>query len=529
MKIAVINTGGTISCVGDPLAPMSASQFATACRSILDPIIAAQYPDLTLSYVTDLTFPESATGTLDSTNLQPSDWCLMAGYILDHYAEYDGWIVLHGTDSMDFSGGALPFLLSSFTAEGVGSAVLSKPVILTGSQVPMFRQAAPGGAITLNYNTDAYQNFCGAVAAAQSGIPELCVYFDGNLFRGARVVKTSANQFNAFSSPNHPPLARFGIDFTIDSALLMPPPVSHAVSLDNPAVRAAARAQLDAVRAGIDRVPVMQLSAFPAWYHSGSGETGGTAFLANIINACVAQGAAGLILESYGEGNFPSGDPDMPSRGAIYRALDAANRQGVVIVDNTQVLQAVVNNSAYAAGAWLPQVGALSPADMTPMASLAKLTILLAAAGHHGWSRDDVRVLMGLSLVGEMIETSRLDSRRNATLLAGQSIATADGSAVLRNDPAEGPVLFDSAGNRLWKPPVAASADQLPVWLTMQNDGNLVLYSRDNAPIWATDTGSANGAPSMLVLAGSTRDRSVSLRIYDYSNGRVSAKLFDQR
>ncbi|MHA6720252.1 asparaginase domain-containing protein [Sphingomonas sp. RS6] len=528
MKIAVINTGGTISCVGDPLAPMSAAEFAEACGSIFDPIFAAQFPDLTLSYVTDLRFPESSTGTLDSTNLQPSDWCLMAGYILDHYAAYDGWIVLHGTDSMDFTGGALPFLLSSFSAVGVPLATLSKPVVLTGSQVPMFRRSAEGGAVTLNYNTDAYQNFCGAVAAAQSGVPEVCVYFDGNLFRGARVVKTNANQFNAFSSPNYPPLGTFGIEFALNPTLLMPPPVSASVSLDDPDALARARAQLDAIRETIDQVPVMQLNAFPAWYRRGTGKADGKAFLADIIAACVAQGAAGLILGSYGEGNFPSGDPDTPSQGAIYQALDAANRKGVVIVDNTQVLQAVVDNSAYAAGAWLPEVGALSPADMTPMAALAKLTVLLAAAAHHGWSADDVRRLMGLSLIGEMIETSRLDSRRNATLLGGQSLTTQDGSAVLRNDPSAGPMLTDAAGNLLWKPPIVPSADQTPVWLAMQNDGNLVLYGRDNAPLWATQTGTPDGASSMLVLAGSARAGSVSLRVYDYSAGRISVTLFEQ-
>ncbi|MFY0312273.1 hypothetical protein ACFMBG_20525 [Leisingera sp. D0M16] len=84
MKICIINTGGTISCVGDPLAPMSAADFAAASQSILNPVLAEEFPDTALVYETDLVFPESTTGTLDSTNLQPSDWCLMAGYILDN-------------------------------------------------------------------------------------------------------------------------------------------------------------------------------------------------------------------------------------------------------------------------------------------------------------------------------------------------------------------------------------------------------------------------------------------------------------
>lgn len=87
MQIAVINTGGTISCVGNPLAPMSAAAFAAACESILNPIIQQQYPGLVITYLTNVTFPESSTGTLDSTNLQPTDWCIMASAILQNYTE----------------------------------------------------------------------------------------------------------------------------------------------------------------------------------------------------------------------------------------------------------------------------------------------------------------------------------------------------------------------------------------------------------------------------------------------------------
>lgn len=524
MDIAVINTGGTISCVGDPLAPMSASAFAAACESILDPIIAVPFPNLTLTYITDLVFPESSTGTLDSTNIQPSDWCLMANYILENYSKYDGWVVLHGTDSMDFTGGALPFLLSCFDRNGIGTALLSKPVIITGSQVPMFHQPSGGGAITLNFNTDAYQNFCGAVAAAQSGVGEVCVYFDSNLFRGARVVKTNASEFDAFSSPNYPALGRFGITFEIEPDLVLAPPVSYSVSLDNPTACAAALAQVNAVAAAINSVPVMQLNAFPAWYNSSNG----TALLANLIDACVGQGLSGLILESYGEGNFPSGNPDTPSQGAVYKALEAANASGVVIVDNTQVLQGTVNDSAYAAGAWLPAVGALSPADMTPMASFAKLTILLAAAAHQGWTPTDVKTLLGLSLVGEMIDVSRLDSRGDSTLLAGQSISCADGSAVLTNDPALGPVLTGTGGAVLWKPLAQPAAAEMPGRLIMQNDGNLVFYSRDNAAMWATNTGDPNGASSILALRGSAAQSTLSLLVYNYSAGVIGATLFTQ-
>lgn len=524
MNIAVINTGGTISCVGSPLQPMSASAFATACQALIDPILLQAFPDLTISYVTDLVFPESSSGTLDSTNLQPTDWCLIASYILEHYDSVDGWVILHGTDSMDFTGTALPFLLSGFDRLGIPTAALSKPVIITGSQVPMFWQDPASQALSLNFNTDAFQNVCGAVAAAQTGIPEVCIYFCSHLFRGNRAVKTNASEFQAFSSPNFPALGQYGITLSLQPALVLPPPVSPDVSLDQPEVCQAAINRLADIAADINSVPVMQFNAFPAWFNAGNA----SAMIAQLIDACVAQGIKGLVLESYGEGNFPSGNPNQSASGAIYQALNAANQAGVVIVDGTQVIQGTVNDSAYAAGAWLPSVGALSPADMTPMAALAKLTVLLAAARHEGWSSDDVKRLMQLNLLGEMLSVSRLDSRVNATLLAGQSLSALDGSATLSNDGVVGPVLRDSAGNVLWQPLTTTSPQDMPGRLIMQNDGNLVFYSRNNAPLWATNTGISTGAASMLMLEGSASEQTLNLLVFNYAACTVSQILFAQ-
>jgi L-asparaginase len=523
MRIGVINTGGTISCAGTPLTPMTAQEFANACRRLINPVLASMYPDLEMTYVTDLAFPESKNGTLDSTNLQPTDWCILADYVLKNYVSFDGWIVLHGTDSMDFTGTALPFLLSAFDARGVATAALSKPVVITGSQMPMFYQAPGSSEVSsLIFNTDAYQNFCGAVAAAQSGIPEVGVYFQNHLYRGNRVVKTNASEFNAFSSPNYPALAEYGVQLTVSAENVLPPPVSHDVSLDSPEVLSRVRAQLAYISANIDQFPVMQFSAFPAQYSAQKS----TALLANLITACVQQGIKGLVLESYGEGNFPSGNPDQAAEGATYRALDAANRAGVVIADCTQVLSGTVNNSAYLAGAWLPQVGALSPADMTPMSAFAKLMILMSAAGFQKWTNPDVKRLFQMSLLGEMIDVSRLDSRGQEVLLAGQSLSTLDGSAQLVNDPAQGPLLKTSKGAVLWRARASFPSTELPGRFVMQNDGNLVFYGRNNAPLWASDTGVNNGSSSQLVLSGSTGEQSVELQIYSYSRRTVTKVLF---
>ena len=528
MKIAVINTGGTISCVGDPLAPMTAEAFAKACRGLLDPILRQQFPDIEMTYLTNVSFPESKTNTLDSTNLQPTDWCIMAAGVLENYAKFDGFVVLHGTDSMDFTGAALPFLLNAFDSNGYGTAVLSRPVVITGSQVPMYYQAKGGSALTLNFNTDAYQNFCGAVAAARSGIPEVCVYFQNHLYRGSRVLKTNASEFNAFSSPNYPTLAEYGVELTLYSENWLPGPVHDSVSLDKSDVLTRQQAVLEGIKADIDNFPVLQFNAFPARYTLSPA----SAFLADLLNGMVKAGAKGVILESYGEGNFPSGNPDTPAEGAVYQALQAANESGVNIVDCTQVIAGTVNSSAYSAGAWLPQVGALSPADMSPMAALVKLMILMTSAAGNGWTREQIQALLQTNLTGEMKSVNSLDSRTASILQPGQSITTLDGSARLINDQTRGPLLM-GAGNPdpLWCLPTPPSTDDLPGHLDMQNDGNLVFYSRYNKALWATNTGDPAGASSKLTLSGhydpeTPANCTLRLQVYNYSDKRVASTLY---
>jgi L-asparaginase len=403
MRLGVINTGGTISCCGQPLTPMSASAFAAAARAILDPLIALESPNVELVYVTDLPFAGAASQTLDSTNVQPSDWCVMARYILQHYAEVDGWVVLHGTDSMAFTGAALSFLLAGFSSEGAVVAGLSKPVILTGSQRPLFCPV-PGttGAWGINHHTDAVDNFCGAVAAAQAQIPEVAVYFDRRLMRANRVIKAHTHDANAFASPNCPDLAEYREALVVHGAHCLPAQASAAASLETMEVRAALRAQLASVAGGIDQFPVMPLQAFPAWsmFNPHTGACAGV--LAQWIDAAVQAGIKGLVLGSYGQGNFPSGHADQPALGASYQALARAHHAGVVIVNGTQVMAGGVGSAAYASGAWLPEVGAISAGDMTPMAALVKLQVLLSMAAHHQWTLETVRSLVQRNLVGEL-------------------------------------------------------------------------------------------------------------------------------
>lgn len=524
MNIAILYTGGTIGSVGDPLGPLSSSQFSSAFGELITPILQQKYSDLTVSFPA-LSFPESSSGTLDSTNLQPSDWCIMAQSILGSYADYDGWVILHGTDSMDFTGPALSFLLSSFNSSGFPTAVLSKPVVITGSQVPLFYQASPNASLAINYNTDAFQNVCGAIAAAQSGVPEVCVYFDSYLFRGNRVVKSNASEFQAFSSPNFPALGQYGIELSINFDDVLPLPATSGISLETASVQESVLSQLASITDNIDNFPVMQLNAFPAPY-----AVGGTSVIANLITACVGTGIKGLILESYGEGNFPSGDPDNAAAGAIYKALQSANDSGVVIVDCTQVISGVVNDSAYASGAWLPEVGALNPADMTPMAALAKLIVLSGMAGYQGWSPDVVKALMQTNLMGEMENVNRLDSRTDPYLTPGQSLSALDGSAALLNDPALGPVLSQSSSGTapLWQPLTPPVQGNLPGRLVMQSDGILAFFDQSNVQLWSTAVTSDGTSACALVLAGSYSQGDLSLYVYDYAQDSVVVTLYQQ-
>lgn len=518
MKLAVINTGGTITCVGTPLSPMAAAPFAEASRQIVEPALDQEFPDLELHYVTDLRFPESDSGTLDSTNLQPADWCLLAQRILEDYDKYDGWVVLHGTDSMAYTGSALPFLLSAFDKFGNATIALDKPVIITGSQVPLFDQKAPGGPLTLRYNTDAFQNVCAAVAAVRTGIPEVGVAFRGRIFRGPRVIKSNASEDDAFSSPNFPALAQVGINFELDIPDVLPGPVSDDVALSNPEVRSRARKRLAYIAEHVDTTPVVTLPAFPAPFAS----DGSSAYIARLIDAIVSTGAKGIVLESYGEGNFPSGDPDTPRQGAVAKALKAATEAGLVVADATQVEAGTVNATAYASGAWLPWAGAVGIGDMTAIAAFTKTLVLLAEKGWDGndWEVQTVRDLVRQSLVGECAITDRLGSLGRMRLLPGESLEALDGSAKLTNEHGRGPVLSAADGKILWRA-LADVSSNLPGNL-IADGGSVRFVGRDGTTLWdAVEGGRAAG----LALRGSLADGTFRL-VATTLDGEVAATLF---
>ncbi|MFV0386025.1 asparaginase domain-containing protein [Paracoccus sp. (in: a-proteobacteria)] len=462
MRICILNTGGTISSVGTPLAPMSAGDFADAAQRLLMPAIRATLSGLDLYFDRELRFPGRASGTLDSTDLVPSDWCRIAGAVLENYERHDAFVILHGTDTMDATGAALPLLLNVVDGLGIGRAVLSKPVILTGAQLPLFRQTA--GGLLLNAGSDAFANLCGALAVARLHLPEVGLFFDGRLFRANRALKVSTTRFAAFDSPHLPSLAEAGIGVRHGDAAGLPGPAAPQLALDHPQAMALVVAQLQAIRDGIDRCPAIRLPAFPA----------GGAVLARMIGDAVAARVRGIVIEGYGEGNVPAGQNDA-TRAALRAACDA----GVIVVDTSQVIGGQVDQFHYAAGAWIAGAGAISGLDMTPVAAQAKLAILMAAAPCHGWDRATLTTLIRHDLAGECRSTDRLDSARNALLLPGQRLEAVDGSGWLVNDPEDGLALLDRDGAVQWAPAPGRAGR-----LILRHDGGLTLSAPDGTALW---------------------------------------------
>lgn len=278
---------------------------------------------------------------LDSSNMTPQDWVRIAVDIKEHYFDHDGFVVLHGTDTMAYSASALAFMFEA----------LAKPVIFTGSQVPLCEP-----------RNDAQDNLIASLMiAADYPLPEICLFFDNMLFRGCRAVKANCNAFAAFASPNFPPLATTGIDIKVNWNLARTAP--------QPARELLVHERMD------PSVGVLRL--FP-------GMTGET------IRNFLRPPLKGVVIQAFGEGNGPTDNPE------IMAALEDANNRGLVIVATTQCWMGTVDLTAYATG--LARAGAVSGYDMTPEAALAKLFYLFGK----GHSSAKVKELITEDLRGEL-------------------------------------------------------------------------------------------------------------------------------
>lgn len=262
---------------------------------------------------------------IDSSDMHPRNWAQLAKTIADVYEQYDGFVVLHGSDTMAYTASALSFMLGN----------LNKPVILTGSQLPI-------GTI----RTDGKENILTSIeiAAAQENgrpmVPEVCIYFEYRLHRGNRTSKVSATQFNAFSSGNYPLLAEAGVNITFNRnaiKTITERPLTLFTGFDN--------------RVGIVRI-------FPGI------EAG---FLQHVLSD---PGIKAIIIETFGAGNMTTDE-------GVMQALEQFIQTGKAVVNVTQCHTGFVEQGKYETSSRLKQMGVISAHDMTTEAALAKLMMLL--------------------------------------------------------------------------------------------------------------------------------------------------------
>lgn len=336
-SVLVIYTGGTFGMVydqkTDQLIPFD---FAQALDKL---------PDLNrLDFaITLVTLPD----ILDSSNMKPAVWVELARLIEAEYHRYDSFVILHGTDTMAYTASALSFMLDG----------MSKPVILTGAQLPL------GAA-----RTDARENFITALeiaAAEEAGrpvVPEVCVYFNARLLRGNRSTKQESVQFNAFASENYPVLATAGVSITYNYPFIAPYRPNQPLRL---------RTALDP--------DVTILKLFPG-------------ITPAVVDATLRIPALrGVVLETFGAGNAPTDDWFLDTlRGAIDR--------GVVLFNVSQCEGGRVTQGRYQTSKHLEEIGVVSGADITTEAAITKLMVLL------GEESDPVRLRgrLARSLAGEM-------------------------------------------------------------------------------------------------------------------------------
>ncbi|MDD6253084.1 MAG: asparaginase [Candidatus Cryptobacteroides sp.] len=286
---------------------------------------------------------------IDSSDVEPSLWQELARLIKERYEDYDGFIILHGTDTMSYSASALSFMLDGLT----------KPVVFTGSQLPV---GVP--------RTDGKENLISAVEIASakdseghSEVPEVCVYFDSLLMRGNRTTKINAEVFRAFSSPNFPSLAEAGINIRYNREFIRKPNDWYqSLSINT---------ELDT------RVSILKL-------HPGI-----TPQVAR--NVICGPETRAVIMETYGAGNAPS-------KKWFLDILGEAAAMDKIIVNVTQCIAGTVNMDIYANGKMLEDAGVIDGYDSTTESALAKLFYLMGKSDNNEW----VRVMMGRNLKGEI-------------------------------------------------------------------------------------------------------------------------------
>lgn len=330
-RVLIIYTGGTIGMIRDH---KTRALIPFNFKTITDQIPELKHLNCRIAF-------RSSQRPIDSSDVQPIFWEELATVIEKKYSEYDGFVILHGTDTMAYTSSALSFMLEN----------LSKPVILTGSQLPL-------GVI----RTDAKRNLITSIeiAASKTIIPEVCVYFNSQLFRGNRVEKFTSSKFDAFHSLNYPVLAEAGVEMVFNDKMI--------------AKKSGRKLK---VHRGFD-TNVLTLKLFPGLSSA-------------VIEAIgTIKGLRGVILETYGSGNAPS-TPDFLS------SIERLIKNGVLVMNVSQCSGGSVDQSKYETGIGLRDIGVISGEDLTTEAAITKLMFLM-----YRFKNVEVKKQLKKSLRGEM-------------------------------------------------------------------------------------------------------------------------------
>lgn len=329
-RILLLYTGGTVGMVSSDEGYVPSAGFEQRFREQLGQSMD-QLPEFDVIEFDRL---------IDSSNLQPSDWRYMAQQLTQYWDQYDGFVVLHGTDTMAYTASALSFMLQG----------IDRPVIVTGSQIPLVQP-----------RSDALSNVVtSTLLAARDEICEVVLYFDGKLLRGNRASKAHSTSFNAFDSPDFPALGDIGIYFQFREELLLPPGDFNPV---------------------IPEYNPESVVIFPIY----------PGLQASTIESLLTPSLRGLILLNYGVGNPP--DKNLALMDQFKKAID----QDVIIVNLSQCRQGPVVQGAYSTGAVFNQMGVIGGSDLTLEAAFTKLHWLLA----QDLPVSKVRELLTQSLCGE--------------------------------------------------------------------------------------------------------------------------------
>lgn len=338
--IYIAYTGGTIGMKASSNGYIPEAKHLTAAINKIADFHHQDMPNFTINEYTPL---------IDSSNMSPADWQLIANDIKQHYHLYDGFVVLHGTDTMAYTSSALSFMFEN----------LSKPVIVTGSQIPLSQ-----------LRTDGQENLLNALyIAAHYPIAEVGLFFNNKLFRGNRSIKAYADGFDAFDSPNLPPLLESGINIKLKMGKI------------------SKQSEQALILSQISPQPIGVVHLYPG-------------IATELIENVIKQPVKALIIRSYGVGNAHQNK-------ALLNCLANANKNGIIIVNCSQCIRGKVNMKGYATGNALSEVGVISGQDMTLEATLTKLHYLLS----QDFDKEKIKQLLQEDLRGELTSEDNPSSR----------------------------------------------------------------------------------------------------------------------